>query len=125
MPTLTDEIKEFIVNRLACFDDPTEVAEAVKVTFGLEVSRQQVHAYDPACSQAPAPRWRELHAAAREKFLRSEAEIGIAQKVVRLRMLERYAQRAEANKYFSLAATFLEQAAKECGGVYESRKSRT
>jgi hypothetical protein len=122
MPILTDEIKAFIVKGLACFDTPSQVAEAVKATFDLEINRQQVHTYDPDCSQPPAPRWRELHAATRERFLSDAAEIGIAQKAVRLRMLERYVQRAEARSFFTQAAAFLEQAAKECGGVYESRK---
>ena len=121
MPTLTDDIKEFIVKGLACFDSPSQVAEAV--IFDLEISRQQVYAYDPACSQPPAPRWKELHAATRAKFLGDAAEIGIAQKAVRLRTLERMAQRAEANKQMERVAAFLEQAAKECVGVYESRNS--
>src|SRR5262245_56125083 len=30
MPTLSDEIKTFIVQGLACFDTPSEVADAVK-----------------------------------------------------------------------------------------------
>jgi len=123
MSTLSDEIKEFIVKGLARFDSPTQVAEAVKAAFDVEVSRQQVHAYDPACSQPPAPRWRELHAATRQAFLSDIAEIGIAQKAVRLRMLERYALGAETQKYFTRAAAFLEQAAKECGGFYEARKA--
>ena len=124
MPNLSDEIKEFIVKGLARFDSPTQVAEAVKETFEIEVSRQQVHAYDPACSQPPAPRWLELHAATRQAFLSDIAEIGIAQKAVRLRMLERYARIAERQKYFIRAAALLEQAAKECGGIYEGRKPR-
>jgi hypothetical protein len=51
------------------------------------------------------------------------AEIGVAQKAVRLRWLDRMAQRAETNHRPALAAAFLEQAAKECGGAYESHRS--
>jgi hypothetical protein len=51
------------------------------------------------------------------------AEIGVAQKAVRLRWLDRMARSAETNHRPALAALFLEQAAKECGGMYESRKS--
>ena len=57
MPTLTDEVKEFIVKGLACFDTPSQVAEAVRVNFGIEVSRQQVFSYDPDGSRPPSPRW--------------------------------------------------------------------
>ena len=116
MPNLTDEIKTFIVKGLACYDTPSQVAEAVKAMFGLEVSRQQVYVYDPGCSQPPAQRWRDLHAATRAKVLDAIAEIGIAQKVVRLRMLDRFANRADENNQMERAAAFLVQAAKECGG---------
>jgi hypothetical protein len=95
----------------------------VKAEFGMAVSRQQVFAYDPAGSRPPAPRWVALHAATREKFLSDIAGIGVAHKAVRLRLLDRWARQAEERSYNIVAATFLEQAAKECGGIYESRKA--
>ena len=122
MTTLSDEIKVFIVKRLACFDTPTQVAEAVKVNFDIEVSRQLVHSYDPGCAQQPRLRWRELHAATRAKFLSEVSDISVAHKAVRLRILDGFARRAEANKLGTLCATFLEQAAKEIGGIYEKQK---
>src|ERR1700753_3153832 len=122
MSILSDDIKEFIVKSLARFDTPSEVAFTVKVNFGVEVSRQQVFAYDPACSQPPASRWRELYAATRQAFLQEPAQIGVANKAVRLQMLERMAQRAEARGNLGLAASLLEQAAKECGGLYDRRQ---
>lgn len=122
MKTLTDEIKTFIVKGLACFDTPTRVAEAVKIQFGIEITRQHVYAYDPKASQHMAPRWRELHAATRQAYLRAVAEIGIADKTVRLAMLDRMAHNAMMDNHFTDAASFLELAAKECGGIYESRR---
>ena len=121
MPALTDEIKEFIVKGLACYDSPTFVAEAVKANFGIEISRQQVHVYDPNSSQPPAQRWCDLHAATRAAFLREGAEIGIASKMVRLRRLDRLANRCERNSV-ALSLICLQQAAKECGGLYENRR---
>ncbi len=121
MPTLTDEIKTFIVKGLACYDTPSEVAEAVKVNFHVEISRQHVYAYDPDSSQQIAPRWKELHAATRQALLREAAEIGIANKMVRLRMLDRMAHRCERHNA-ALTLECLEMAAKECGGMYENRK---
>ncbi len=123
MPALTDEIKEFIVKGLACFDTPSEVAEGVCVNFGITVSRQQVFSYDPDGSRPPAERWSALHAATRAKFLSEIAGIGIAHKAVRLRLLERYVRHSEKFTDRSDAAALLEQAAKECGGIYESRKT--
>jgi hypothetical protein len=121
MPVLTDEIKEFIVKALACYDTPTRVADAVRVNFGIEISRQQVHEYDPNCARPPAQRWRELHAATRAALLRGEAEISVMHRLVRLRMLDRLAHRCEQNSV-ALALICLKQAAMECGGMYENRR---
>ncbi|MDQ7246153.1 DUF2280 domain-containing protein [Dongia sedimenti] len=121
MPHLTDEIKTFIVKGLACYDTPSQVAEAVKAMFGIEVSRQQVYVYDPGCSQPSAQRWRDLHAATRAALLRELGEIGIAHRAVRLRRLDRLASRSERNNV-TTALKCLEMAAKECGGMYENRK---
>jgi hypothetical protein len=121
MAVLTDEIKEFIVKRLAQFEPPTKVAEAVGVDFGIEITRQQVHEYDPTGNKTPALRWRELHATTREKFLREGAEIGVSHKTVRLQMLDRLARRCERNSV-ALAISCLQLAAKECGGFYENRR---
>jgi len=122
MATLTDEIKEFIVRGLARYETPTAIAAAVKVNFGVEITRQQVHEYNPQSSRPPALRWCELHAVTREKFLADISAIGIAQKAVRLRLLEHFANQAMEDKCFIRAAAFMEQAAKECGGFYEKRR---
>jgi hypothetical protein len=120
MSTITDEIKEFIVKGLACYDTPSQVVDAVNVHFGVTVSRQQVYRYDPGCYEPPAQRWIDLHAATRAAFLRQAAEIGVAHKAVRLRMLDRLATRCERNSV-ALALASLEQAAKECGGIFERK----
>jgi hypothetical protein len=120
--SLTDEIKAFIVRGLARYETPSQVARAVNATFGIEVSRQLVYRYDPAGSKPPAERWIELHAMTRAKFLAELAEIGVAQKVVRLWTLDRFAREAEDNNEMAACAAFLEQAAKECGGIYEGRR---
>jgi hypothetical protein len=121
MSTLTDEIKEFIVKALACYDTPTQVAEAVNATFGVTVTRQQVYRYDPECSEPPAQRWIDLHAATRRALLSEAAEIGIAHRMVRLRILDRLVHRCERNGV-ALTLACLEMAAKECGGFYENRR---
>jgi hypothetical protein len=53
-------------------------------------------------------------------LLREVAEIGVAHKAVRLRMLGRLAARCERNSV-ALALASLEQAAKECGGIFERK----
>jgi hypothetical protein len=116
---LTDEVKAFIVRGLARYETPTRVAASVQAHFGIEIDRRQVFAYDPAGSRPPAQRWIDLHAATRAKFMQATAVIGIAQKLVRLRMLDRFANQADENDQVARAAKLLEQAAKECGGFYE------
>jgi hypothetical protein len=109
MTILSDEIKEFIVMGLACFDTPTQVAGAVKQRFGIAVSRQQVHTYDPRASQPPAERWVELHDVTRRNYLSELAEIGDPRTVVRQRILDGCARRAEANKVSAFDDTFMER----------------
>lgn len=123
MPALTNEIKTFIVKGLACFDTPSEVAAAVGVTFGVALTRQQVHRYDPACVQPPAARWCALHAATRRAYLAELAEIGIAHRTARLRVLDRMARAAEAQNELRLTASLLRQAARECGGMYDRKRN--
>jgi hypothetical protein len=43
--------------------------------------------------------------------------------VVRLWTLDRFAREAEDNNEMAACAAFLEQAAKECGGIYEGRRA--
>ncbi len=119
MPKLTDEIKEFIVKRHACYETPSRIAAAVRNNFGIDIDRRRVFDYNPAGSRPPAQRWIDLHAVTRARFLRDLAEVGVAQKVIRLRMLDRFAQMADDDNRHDKAAKFLDQAARECGGFYE------
>ncbi len=47
MAALKEPVKIFIVQSLACFDTPQQVADAVKQRFGIEIDRRQCEAYDP------------------------------------------------------------------------------
>ena len=120
MPTLTDEIKAFIVMGLASFDTAAEVAEAVKSNFGIAVTRRHVYAYDPKGSQPPAQRWQDLYAATRAAYLSELAEIGIAHKAFRLRALDRMVRHAMKHHYPDTAQSLLEQAAKESRGLFDA-----
>lgn len=126
MAKLTDEVKTFIVQRLACYDTPSHVAAAVKEEFGLIVSRQQVQEYDPTKrGKAPAKRWVALFESTRERFKDTIDEIPIAHTAVRLRRLDRMAVKAEDKGNFPLAAALMKQAAEDYGGVYTNRRELT
>jgi hypothetical protein len=78
-PKLSDEIKEFIVKRIACYETPSRVAAAVRINFGIDVDRRRIFDYNPKSSRPPAQRWIDLHDATRARFLREVSEIGVAQ----------------------------------------------
>ena len=46
MAKLTDPMKIFIVQSLACFESPQQVANAVKNRFNIEIDRMQCAGYD-------------------------------------------------------------------------------
>jgi hypothetical protein len=121
---LTDEQKRFIVAGLACFDSPSEVVAEVKKEFGLELSRQRVQGYDPTKVQGRglSEHLKTLFHFTRQEYLANEAEIGIANKVHRLRMLERIASKATERGNVMVALQALEQAAKEVGGAFTNRR---
>lgn len=124
MTTLSDEVKTFVVQALACFDAPSVVVAAVKDEFGLAVTRQAVEAYDPnkVQGQRLSDELKQVFAATRERFLTDQALIGTSHRVVRLRRLQRLADRAEGMGNMALAASLLEQIARECGDAYTNRR---
>lgn len=124
---LSDEVKTFIVQALACFDSPSTVAASVKKELNAEVSRQLVESHDPGkvAGKALAPKWRTLFAETRKAFLEDTAEIGISHRTVRLRALQRMAAKAEDQGNMMLAASLMEQAAKEMGNAFTNRHELT
>ena len=125
MVVLNNEIKAFIVQALACFDSPSQVAEAVRVNYSLAISRQQVEAHDPTkrCSKGLAKRWVTLFEDTRSGFRDAMVEIPVANRAFRLRALNRMLEEAEERGHISQALKLLEQAAKECGEVYVGRRT--
>jgi len=126
MAALNNEVKSFIVQALACFDTPSQVAASVKEEFGIEVSRQQCEQHDPTkrAGKDLAKRWVTLFHDTRKRFREDTAEIPIANRSYRLRMLGRLVEKAESSRNARLALQVLEQAAKECGDVYVNRQTK-
>ena len=127
MAALNNEIKAFIVQSLACFDSPSQVATAVKDGFGVVVSRQQVETHDPTrkSSKGLAKRWVTLFEDTRVGFRSEVVKEPIANRSMRLRALGRMLEEAEARGNLVMAMKLMEQAAKECGDIYISRRAKT
>jgi hypothetical protein len=120
---LDAEVKIFIVQSLACFDPPSKVVKGVKEEFGVTVNRQTVHRYNASKKGAAdlAEQWKALFEETRKRFLEETADIGIANRVVRLRRLDRIAELAEAAGNHVVVMAACEAAAKEMGGAYTNR----
>jgi hypothetical protein len=127
MATLKDDVKLVIVQALACFDTPSQVAKFVKEEFSLDVPRQQVAMYDPTKSAGKglSAKLTEIFNATRKAFLEEVPKVPIAQQAYRLRILQRLVERAEAKGNAPLVAQLLEQAAKELGGAMTNRRELT
>lgn len=120
MAALKPDVKAFIVQALACFDTPSQVAESVQKEFSLKISRQQVESHDPtkASGKLLARKWIDLFNTTRDRFQNEIAAIPIANKAYRLRVLDRMATRTEGMKNFALTAQLIEQASRECGDAH-------
>lgn len=125
---LKNEHRAFIVQRVACYDSPKEVAEAVKEEYGIEISPQAVESYDPnkRAGRTMAKSWRELFDTTRKAFLENvSTHVPEANKAVRIRMLANSARALKARGNHLGAAEMLERIAKELGNVHTNRRELT
>lgn len=126
-PKLTDDARTYVVQAIACFDTPSVVAAAVKKDFGLIISPQGCEAYDPTkrAGAKLSDKWKSLFEETRRAFLEDTSRIGISHRSVRIRALQRMADKAETMGNLALAAQLFEQAAKEMGDAYTNRRELT
>lgn len=126
-PKYSDEVKTRVVQSLACFDTPSAVAKAIKAEFGVEISPQACEAYDPnkVAGKKLSQRFRLLFEETRKTFLEDTAGIAISHRAVRLRALQRMAEKAETQGNMVLAASLMKQAAEEMGNAYTNRRELT
>ncbi|UNK39368.1 DUF2280 domain-containing protein [Shinella sp. H4-D48] len=123
-PKLSDEVKAFIIQSLACFDGLAVVVAAVKREYGIEISKQLCESHDPTKKAGAklGERWRVLFDETRKSFLEDTSTIAISHRAVRLRALQRMADKAEGQGNMVLASNLIEQAAKEVGDSYTNRQ---
>ncbi|MGV3619110.1 MAG: DUF2280 domain-containing protein [Fimbriimonas sp.] len=131
MATLNRAAKLFIVERLACYDSPTDVVKAVKAELGIDVSRQQVWYYDashPLTRQRMSEDLVAVFDMVRENFNADLGAIPIANTAYRLRKLQQLVDGlldGTLKVPAPLIASLLEQAAKERGGAFTNRRELT
>lgn len=125
MASLSSKHQEFIVTRLARYDKPTDVQEALKEQYGVEATRDQIVYYNPETKNGRkglAEKWKDLFYETRKQYSEDTSSIASAQKAHRIRMLEEAARQYQEDGAYVLMADMLEQIAKEVGGKYTNRK---
>lgn len=121
---LKDEHKRYIVQSLARFVSPSEVVAGVKQEYDIEVSMQALQVYDPTtvAGKRLGETYCQLFEETRKSYLTDLDNIGIAQQPFRLNKLHEMAMSALSRKNYAQAAQFMEQAAKETGGMFTNRR---
>lgn len=127
MAAIPEHVKLFIVERLACFDTPTEVAEAVKEEFSLDLERNHVGNYDPTkeAGKQLGKKWKAVFSAKRKAFLEDMEDIPLANMSVRVRELQKNYEKLKKAKNYLAANQVLEQIAKEVGGSFTNKVKLT
>lgn len=121
---LSREQQTFVVQSLACFDSPTVVAAALRKEYSVTLTPQSIEAYDPTkkAGKNLADRWKAIFEETRKTFLEDTASIAISHRAVRLRALQRMADKAENQGNMVLASSLLKQAAEEVGNAYTNKR---
>ncbi|MCW8041152.1 DUF2280 domain-containing protein [Acinetobacter entericus] len=90
MAALKEPVKIFIVQSLACFDTPQQVADAVKQRFGIELERQQCENYDPTKygGRNLSKKLKDLFDRTRKDFKENIEDIPIANKAFHFKELQ-------------------------------------
>lgn len=125
MAALSEPVKIFIVQALACRDTPQEVVTLVKQEYDIEVTRSQCQNYDPTkySGRNLSKKYVELFYETRKKFDEGLIDIPIANKHFRLRQYDKLLAKNSKNVVMSLS--ILKQAAQDLGGQFTNRQEIT
>lgn len=90
MAALKEPVKIFIVQSLACFETPQQVADSVEETYKIKIDRKQCHSYDPTkyAGRNLSKKLKDLFYETRKRFQENILDIPIANKAFRLRELQ-------------------------------------
>lgn len=127
MSKLSEELKYVVVQAVACWDTPSQVARMLRDEYGVTITKQQVQYYDPTKvhGRRLGPKLKALFYETRRLFIEESAKIPIAQQSYRLRVLQRTLEKVEQQGNAAMVAHMLEQAAKEVGGAFTNRRELT
>ncbi|MDN5540928.1 MAG: DUF2280 domain-containing protein [Acinetobacter sp.] len=122
MARLKKHEKAFIVRSLAQFMEPSQVAEAVKENFKIDVSRQQVECYDPTkvAGADLSQEFIDMFNEARKKYIDQPIyNIEAANDIVQLRVLSALFIKKQGNTRDAIKLS--DQIQKIVKGYYEKK----
>ena len=116
MAALKEPVKMFIVQSLACFETPQQVADAVEEIYKIKIDRKQCHSYDPTkyAGRNLSKKLKDLFEQTRKEFRENIDDIAIANKAFRLRELQKMYEDSGKNK--RAKQNLLKQAFQETDG---------
>lgn len=116
MAALKEPVKMFIVQSLACFETPQQVADAVMQRYGIEIDRRQCENYDPTkfAGRNLSKKLKDLFERSRKDFRANIEDIAIANKAFRLMELQKMYEDSGRNK--RAKQNLLKQAFQETDG---------
>ncbi|WP_335969801.1 DUF2280 domain-containing protein [Acinetobacter bereziniae] len=116
MAALKEPVKMFIVQSLACFETPQQVADAVMQRYGIEIDRRQCENYDPTkyAGRNLSKKLKDLFERSRKDFRKNIEDIAIANKAFRLNELQKMYEDSGRNK--RAKQNLLKQAFQETDG---------
>ena len=100
MAALKEPVKIFIVQSLACFETPQQVADAVMQRFGIEIDRRQCENYDPTkfAGRNLSKKLKDLFERTRKDFKENIEDIPIANKAFHFKELQQIYNEYTKNK---------------------------
>ena len=116
MAALKEPVKMFIVQSLACFETPQQVADAVEEIYKIKIDRKQCHSYDPTkyAGRNLSKKLKDLFERTRKDFRANVEDIAIANKAFRLNELQKMYEDSGRNK--RAKQNILKQAFQETDG---------
>ena len=116
MAALKEPVKMFIVQSLACFETPQQVADAVEEIYKIRIDRKQCHSYDPTkyAGRNLSKKLKDLFERTRKDFRTNIEDIAIANKAFRLNELQKMYDDSGRNK--RAKQNLLKQAFQETDG---------
>lgn len=119
MAALKEPVKIFIVQSLACFETPQQVADTVKQEFGIEINRKQVQLYDPTkqAGRNLSKKLKDLFERTRKDFRTNIEDIPLANKAFHFKELQKMYDEWGKNKVMR------QNVLKQAQGLLQSGKS--